>query len=183
MPGHEDYDTTEEVGMDWLKDVIAPLATVVEAVVLSVVLGFAFVQFKLFRQGEGYLTLTHDIKALMGPCQSGKYFLMVTANIHNPSKVKMVPEEGYCQIWDLRDVTCVKEIKKKPGIWKDEKIVLEPGETQPLHYEIPLPVDYTALMIKTAIVDTRKKSRVHGKQREWQQTSVFEIHPKGGNQK
>lgn len=171
--------------MSWLGDVImswAAWAAVVEAAVVSFALGVALWQYKLFRQGEVHLTLTHDIKAVLGSGKSGKYFLMVTTNIHNPSKVKMVPEEGYCQIWDLRDATCVKEIKKKPRIWKDEEMVLEPGETQRWHNQVILCADCTALKIKTAVIDTRKKSRVRGQQREWEQTSVFELHPKGGNQ-
>lgn len=123
-------------------------------------------------EDRSYLTVTHDTTAVPIPV-SDEYFLMITFEVHNPSKVPATIGEIGITIWDIcapniEQVVCdYTETSKE---WESE-IVIGPGSSLYLSRGIEMELPQKVLKIETFV-------GIEGRAGGYGQGSLFEFHPK-----
>lgn len=122
-------------------------ATVVAA---CVAIWFAWMIRKAQSENKAYLSIT--LEAEVGERCDGSAWILVNAVLHNPSKIRCVPERYRWEIWDVS-----KDDEKRRvdhGCWHMPKgsIELEPGEVYPIpFFDRAVPKDLKVLRVHFGI--------------------------------
>ena len=123
-------------------------------------------------EDRAYLTVSHDTSAVSIPA-SDEYFLMITFEVHNPSKVPATIGEISVRIWDvyapsIEQLVCDYIETSREWEWE---IVVGPGATLYLSRSIEMELPRKVLKVEAFV-------GIEGRAGGYGQGSLFEFHPK-----
>ena len=182
--------------LDWVLPDAAPLgrwADIALAVVtiLAIFIGglFAAVKFDLFRDFEPHLTISHAINHR----RVGQSYVHidVTVTLHNGSKVKVVPQEGFLVLQRISPATdeFAEEVYGKAFVdgtvepfewpvleelyidWRTRDMVIEPGEAHSEVLEFIISGEVSAVQVYTHFYPPEPAGNYRG----WSRATVYDI--------
>ena len=179
----------------WLPDlgVASNLARIVQASVTSIAIVaggiFAGVKLQLFREFAPHITIT---QTLTHRAISDSYIhIFVTARLHNSSKVRVDFRKGYFRLQGISplsdveveetyaDVFVLKNnrdfqwqtIDEAPREWRDNDLIVEPGESHPETCEFIISREVRAVVVHTFMYNSKCPAIPEG----WGATTAHDI--------
>ena len=169
--------------------IVQSIATLI---IISIGGVFAYRKLQIYRDFEPHLTITQNVShRSIGT----KYIhIMVTATLHNSSKVVIRPTESYSRIQQISPLpdTYIESLYEDaykdektdtiewPAMeqinreWQEGKLLIEPSETHSEVYEFIVSTDCETILVSTYFHNPAFASAPHSAQ-GWGTTSVYDI--------
>ena len=136
------------MGVTWtdILDIFQMLGTWVIAVAAVVGILYAGRIRKEQRENKAYLSVT--LEAEVGERCDGSAWILVSAVLHNPSKILCVPERYRWKIWDVSKGDEARLLEDESCPMPKGSIELEPGEVYPIpFFDRVVPKDLKVLRV------------------------------------
>ena len=120
------------------------------------------------RENKAYLSVT--LEAEVGERCDGSAWILVNAVLHNPSKIRCVPERYRWEIWDVSKGDEKRRVDHGCMHLPKGRIELEPGEVYPIPFlDRVVPKDLKVLRVYFGIPYDRED----GQGLEWGKTTLI----------
>jgi len=178
-------DTHGNKPLGEIVQVIQAIATIVAIIVGGV---WTYRLFVLERLAYPHLKIEHSVTDL--PLPDNQMRLVVDIIHTNPGSIKITPQSGFLKIYRLQDLpaeTADQSNEPQPQGWEDNDgpweildnhawkwdartpLIIEPGESNQLHYELTLDADVGPLEIYSYFRNPTITDRDLG----WRYTSIY----------